>query len=81
MGHQYAVVPEPLIPRQWCPVEECGIGAPAGALGRVLLELVGGALELVVEWELDVVAALANAAPAATSAPVTASVVTRGLMR
>jgi hypothetical protein len=47
----------------------------------VLFELVDGALELVVECELDVVAALASAAPPPTSAPVTASVVRRGLIR
>ncbi len=40
-----------------------------------------GALELVLECELDVVAAFANAAPPPTSAPVTASVVSRGLIR
>jgi hypothetical protein len=47
----------------------------------VPFELVDGALELVVECELDVVAALANAAPPPTSAPVTASVVRTGLIR
>jgi hypothetical protein len=35
----------------------------------------------VLECELDVVAALANAAPPPTSAPVSASAVNRGLIR
>ena len=56
---------------------------PVGGAGVPLepeLEL-DGALELVLECELDVVAAFANAAPPPTSAPVTASVVSRGLIR
>ena len=52
----------------------------AGALPEPEPEL-EGALELVLECELDVVAAFANAAPPPTSAPVTASVVSRGLIR
>jgi hypothetical protein len=70
---------EPLIPGQWCPLWEPGIGAPGWALEWVLVELVAGAPELV-DVVLDEVAAFAIAAPPPTSAPVTASVVRMDLI-
>jgi hypothetical protein len=71
------------MPGQLCPLARApdrGIEAPAGALGRVLVELVAGALEAV-DVVLEEVAAFAIAAPPPTSAPVTASVVRMGLIR
>jgi hypothetical protein len=67
------------LPRAWAPICAGRAGAPFWALGELLVEVLAGVLAVLAV--LDVVAALAIAAPPPATLAVMASVVSIGLIR